>query len=107
MRMPSAAGDYILRWYNISDRKIVTEKPIKLLESTITLNAPDEVGSGTEIDISWEAPKTTEAKINLEPVGEKPKYHSNPHLYTKKKKAGVMRMPSTAGETILRWYNHE
>ncbi len=105
MRMPSAAGDYILRWYNLSDRKTVIEKPIKLVESTITLNAPDEAGAGTEIDLSWEAPKTAEAKITLEPIGEKPKYHSNPHLYIRKKKEGVMRMPSQEGDFVLRWYN--
>ncbi len=106
MRMPSTAGDYILRWYNLSDRKVVIEKPIKLVDSIITLNAPDEAGAGTEIDLSWEAPKTAEAKITLEPEGEKPKYHSNPHLYIRKKKEGVMRMPSQEGNYILRWYNN-
>ncbi len=105
MRMPSTAGDYILRWYNLSDRIIVTEKAIKLTEEVVTINAPDEAGAGTEIDLSWEAPKTAEAKITLEVAGEKPKFHSNPHLYIKGKKEGSMRMPSTAGDYILRWYN--
>ena len=105
MRMPSTAGDYILRWYNLSDRKIVTEKAIKLTEEVVTINAPDEAGAGTEVDLSWEAPKTAEAKINLELAGEKPKFHTNPHLYIKGKKEGSMRMPSTAGDYILRWYN--
>ena len=105
MRMPSTAGDYILRWYNLSDRKIVTEKAIKLTEEVITINAPDEAGAGTEVDLSWEAPKTAEAKINLEVAGEKPKFHTNPHLYIKGKKEGIMRMPSTEGDYILRWYN--
>ena len=105
MRMPSVAGDYVLRWYNLSDRKAVIEKPIKLVEEQITITVPDEVGTGTKLDITWDSPKTTEAKINLEPVGEKPKYHSNPHIYTKKKSEGTMRTPSTAGDYILRWYN--
>ena len=107
IRLPSTAGDYVLRWYNRSDQQVVTEKPIKLVESTITLNAPDEAGAGTEIDLSWEAPKTTKARINLELVGDKPKYHSNPHLSIyDKKKEGIMRIPSTAGDYILRWYNN-
>ncbi len=66
MRMPSAAGDYILRWYNLSDRKIVVEKALKLVEEQISINAPDEISTGTELDLSWDAPKTAEAKINLE-----------------------------------------
>ena len=105
MRMPSTAGDYVLRWYNLSDRIIVTEKAIKLTEEVVTINAPDEAGAGTEIDLSWEAPKTAEAKINLEVAGEKPKFHTNPHLYIKGKKEGSMRMPATEGDYVLRWYN--
>ena len=103
--MPATAGDYVLRWYNLSDRKVVTEKMIKLVEQQVTINAPDEAGAGTEIDLSWEAPKTAEAKINLELTGEKPKFHANPHLYIKGKKEGSMRMPSTEGDYVLRWYN--
>ena len=106
MRLPATSGDYVLRWYNQSDQKIVTEKTIKLIEAEITLNAPEEAGAGSEIDLSWEAPKSTKAKINLEVIGDKPKYHSNPNLHISgKKKQAVMRMPSTAGDYVLRWYN--
>ncbi|MEB8432971.1 VWA domain-containing protein [Cocleimonas sp. KMM 6892] len=106
MRMPATAGEYVLRWYNQSDRKLVTEKPIALVESTITLNAPDQAGTGSELELSWEAPKTTEAKINLELEGDKPRFHSNPHLSVDdRKKQRIMRMPATAGNYILRWYN--
>ncbi len=105
MRLPATAGDYVLRMYNLNDRKAVAEKPLKLLEEQITLNAPNEAGTGTEIDISWDAPKTTEAKITLEPAGEKPKYYSNPHLYTKNKNQSSMRLPAVAGDYVLRWYN--
>lgn len=105
MRMPSEAGDYVLRWYNISDRKVVTEKPIKLTEAQITINAPDEAGTGSEIDISWLAPKTANAKINLQKADEKPEFHTKVYLYTKNKTEAALRLPSEDGEYVLRWYN--
>ena len=107
MRMPSIAGDYVLRWYNLSDRQVVIEKPIKLVEEQITITAPDEIGTGTELDISWDAPKTSQAVINLQLADEKPNYHSRPYLYTQNNKDAdaSMRMPSVAGDYVLRWYN--
>ena len=105
MRMPSTAGNYVLRYYNSSDQKIVIERPIVLIEEKITINAPDEAGTGTEIDLSWDAPKSSEAKINLQLADEKPNYNTRPYLYTKGKKEATMRMPSTAGNYVLRYYN--
>ena len=105
MRMPATEGDYVLRWYNQSDRKVITERPIKLIKEVITVNAPDEVGTGAEIDLSWIAPKSSEALINLQLADEKPNYNSRPYLYTKGKKEASMRMPSTAGDYVLRYFN--
>ncbi len=105
LRLPSVAGEYVLRFYDNEDRIVLAEHPIKLKEAEIVITAPEEAGTGTEIDLSWVAPKNAEAKINLEMTGEKPKFHSNPHYYIKNKKEGVMRMPSVAGDYVLRWYN--
>ena len=104
MKLPSEAGDYMLRWFNSSDKKLVMERSIKLVEAQITINAADEAGAGTEIDISWEAPKNSDARITLELAEDKPKYHTNPSIYTKGNKK-TLRLPSVAGEYVLRWYN--
>lgn len=106
MRLPSEAGNYVLRWFNHSDKKVVTEHPIKLIEEPITINAPDEAGTGTELEVSWTAPKTSEARINLQMADDKPEYYSNPVIHTKKKKQGTMRLPSEAGNYVLRWFNN-
>jgi len=105
LRMPSAAGDYILRWYNRNDRKMMHERPITIIEAEISIDAPDEAIAGTEIDLTWDAPKDLNSFINIHPADEKPNYNAKPYVYTKKKASAVLRMPSTAGTYILRWYN--
>jgi len=106
MRLPSMPGDYMLRWYNYADNAFVTERPIKLKEATIAINAPEQAIAGSELDISWEAPKTSDARITLELAENKPKFYTNPYVRTQGKKETTMRLPSTPGNYVLRWYNY-
>jgi hypothetical protein len=105
LRLPSIAGNYLLRWYNSSDKKLITERPIKITEQTITITAKDEATAGTETELLWDAPKGLDSFINIQLADEKPNYNARPYLYTKKKISGYLRLPSIAGEYILRWYN--
>ncbi|KAG1665727.1 hypothetical protein GQR58_019223 [Nymphon striatum] len=106
MRLPSVEGDYVLRWYNDSDKKLVVERPIKLIKEAIIITAPDEAGAGTEIDISWTSPKTSDARIGLQLAEDKPEFYSNPSIHTKGKKEGTIMLPSTPGDYVLRWFNN-
>ena len=105
LRMPSVAGDYILRWFNRNDRKIMHERPIKITEATIVINAPEEATAGTEIELNWEAPKDLDSFINIHPADKNPNYNAKPYVYTKKKDSAFLRMPSISGEYTLRWFN--
>ncbi|KAG1665726.1 hypothetical protein GQR58_019222 [Nymphon striatum] len=96
MRLPAEAGDYILRWYNNSDRRIITERPIKIIEQQITITSQDEAIAGTEVEISWDAPKGLKAYINIQLADEKPNDNARPFLYIKKKTSDYMRVPAIA-----------
>ena len=52
----------------------------------VTINAASEATTGTELELSWEAPKNIDGLINLQLADEKPKYHSSPLFHTKNKK---------------------
>ncbi len=105
MRMPSEPGVYVLRWFNRNDRKMMHERSITITEANVSIEAPEEAIAGTEIDLTWEAPRDLDSFININPVDEKPNYNARPYVYTKKKASGVLRMPSAPGDYILRWYN--
>ncbi|MFW2440626.1 MAG: hypothetical protein ACN4GR_14810, partial [Arenicellales bacterium] len=106
LRLPSTAGDYILRWYNRNDRKMLAERSTKLVEPEITITVPDEIMANSEIEISWQAPKGLDNSfINLQKASEKPNYNAKSYFYTKKKSSEYMKMPAEPGEYVLRWYN--
>ncbi len=57
MRLPSEAGDYRLRFFSLQDKKsVLSERSLTLTPAEIAINAPDEAGAGTEIDVIWLAP---------------------------------------------------
>ncbi len=106
LRLPSEAGDYVLRWYNRNHQKPIAERPIKLNAPEITINVPEDIKADSEIEISWQAPKgLNDSFINIQPEGEKPNYSAKKYIYTKKKRSEYMKMPTAPGEYILRWYN--
>lgn len=113
MRVPSISGDYTLRWFNRGDRKtVLAERPITLIAPEIKLTAPDEAIAGTEIELSWTAPKDLESFINIQLSDEKPYYSAKYYIYTEKNSSDYLRLPSKAatipeepGDYIFRWYN--
>ncbi len=105
LRMPSVAGDYVLRWYNRNDKKMLAESPITLKAEAISINAPAEATAGTEVEIAWGAPKGLDSFINIQLADEKPNYGAAPYIYTKKVSSKYLRMPSVAGDYVLRWFN--
>jgi hypothetical protein len=105
LRLPSKTGDYILRWYNRNDREMLSERNIKLVSPGIVITAPEEATAGSEIEISWTAPKDLDSFINIQMEGEKPNYQAENYLYTKRNSSDYMTMPETAGDYVLRWYN--
>ena len=82
MRLHTKPGDYVLRYFSSDDRKtVIAERPITLKPAEIKINAPDEAVTASELDLSWEAPKTSEAIINLQLAEDKPNYLTRPSLY--------------------------
>jgi len=77
-------GDYVLRFYDNEDRIVLAEHAIKLMPAEITITVPEEAGTGTELELSWIAPKGLDSFINVQLADEKSNYHAKNHIYTKK-----------------------
>lgn len=52
-RMPSVAGEYVLRWYTRNDPKMLAERLITLTPIDISIIAPSEAINGTVIEVAW------------------------------------------------------
>ena len=105
LQLPDEAGHYMLRWYDRNSRKVLTQHPITLTGSIISIQAPKEALINSEITLTWRAPENLDAFINLQLADEKADYNATPYIYTHKKPQGTMQMPRQAGDYILRWYN--
>jgi hypothetical protein len=106
LKIPAIPGDYVLRFYSLKNtQKPLVERPLKVLPAKITLIAPEEAVAGTEIDISWIAPKTSEAKINLKYTRNKPDFNARYYVRTRNKESAKLLLPSGSGDYVLRWFN--
>ncbi len=104
--LPSEPGDYMLRFYNTRDTKeAIVEYRVTLKPADIEFTAPEVAIAGTEIDITWRAPKDSSAKINLNYPSVKPFYNSKFSVLTKGKEKGKLLLPSDEGDYVLRWFN--
>ncbi len=71
----------------------------------VSITAPNEATAGTEIELSWQAPKGLDSFVNIQAADEKPNYDARPYIYTKNKSSENMKMPEVAGDYIFRWFN--
>lgn len=69
LQMPGAVGDYILAYRN-GDRLVIGSRPIKVVETPVSMQAPDVVEAGSEVAISWVGPDAAYDNIQLRRVGE-------------------------------------
>lgn len=106
LKIPAIAGDYIFRFYSLKNtKKVIFEKPLKVIEAKITLNAPSEAIAGTEIDLSWTAPKNSKAQINLKFAHNKPNFNARFHVRTNEKTKAKLLLPSGHGDYVFRWFS--
>lgn len=106
LKIPAVPGEYLLRFYSLKNtKKIVFEKPLKVTSANITLNAPKEAIAGTEIDLTWVAPETSKAQINLKFARNKPDFNARFHVRTHEKTNGKLLLPSIPGDYVLRWFS--
>ncbi len=97
----SSVGDTFNYNFDIVDS---SSKVVKR-ETNVSIDMLKEAVAGTKVEVSWKAPKELDGFINIQSADEKPSYDARPYVYTKKKSSEYLRMPSTAGKYVLRWYN--
>lgn len=53
---PATPGDYVLRYWNGHNREVLAERPLRVVEVAVTLEAPASVPMGSTVVIAWTGP---------------------------------------------------
>ena len=102
VRAPDTAGDYELRYMTGQSNKTLARIPISVTDAAVTLEAPETIGAGASIKVTWTGPDNKNDYITVVPVGEKEGKHGA-YAYTRKGSPLDVRAPDTAGDYELRY----
>jgi Ca-activated chloride channel family protein len=104
MRMPAAAGNFILKWESNS-REVLAETKIELTNAEISIKGPDEAPAGTQIELIIEAPERLSGYVYLFAAGKDKSLSYAP--VREAKISGYepvkIRVPAVAGDFELKW----
>ncbi len=53
---PAKAGQYELRYWNGANKIVLATAPLAVVEAVVTLDAPDQIGQGRTIKVTWQGP---------------------------------------------------
>ncbi|MEJ8568751.1 vWA domain-containing protein [Elongatibacter sediminis] len=67
--VPETPGDYEIRYVTVQSGRVLARRPVTVTETAATLDAPDQVELGEEIQIAWTGPGNSYDRIELHPVG--------------------------------------
>jgi Ca-activated chloride channel family protein len=110
MIAPADPGDYTLRYYNGDNRAVLATKAVTVVETPVSLDAPDEAGIGTTFTVAWQGPGARRDAIEIyDPQAQAGR---GKVLYSKRILNGDMDArtvdliaPTDTGNFELRYYN--
>ena len=53
---PADPGEYLLRYWNGENRKVLATRPIEVIGATVWLKAPESIDVGKKIKVEWQGP---------------------------------------------------
>ncbi|WP_316364708.1 VWA domain-containing protein [Candidatus Thiodiazotropha sp. CDECU1] len=102
LRAPSEPGDHLIYYMHGRSRQLLAEMPIKVVDATATLDAPESAPAGSVIEVSWTGPDGKNDYITVsEPDAETRKYLH--YRYTNSGSPTKLTMPIEPGEYELRY----
>ena len=71
LRAPAEPGDYILKFVALNNLDVLAERPITVVDTAISLDAPEEAAKSSEINVQVLAPDGIQGRIYLYRKGVK------------------------------------
>ena len=101
--MPSAPGEYVIRYFVQQDETVLAEVPISLTAAAATLTAPAEAAAGSTIEVGWTGPGNDGDYIGIGLAdGSDSGWVS--YAYTRDGNPARLTLPETPGAYVLRYF---
>ena len=100
VQMPPKPGDYEIRYILAQGNTKLATRPIKVTAANVSLQAPDEVGIGESISVTWEGPNENRDYIAIAEIGSK-RYIT--YAYTERGSPAEIKVPEKPGEYEIRY----
>ncbi len=71
LRLPTAAGQYEVRYILGAADRILARQPIRVQDAKATLKGPAEAATSTRFEVQWEGPDSKEDRIMIGPPGDR------------------------------------
>ena len=103
---PEIPGAYEIRYLGAaSPYPTLASRPLTVVDSTATLEAPDAVAAGADVEVAWSGPDNRLDFVTLVPAGT-PEGEYGGYVYTRRGSPLTLRAPDEAGEYELRYLPH-
>lgn len=102
--MPPETGEYELRYVLHKDKKILTTRPITVIEANVSIQSPATAGLGTRISVEWTGPNEQYDYIGVVAVGSDEVINQSS---TRDGSPLNIEMPSATGEYEIRYISNE
>jgi Ca-activated chloride channel homolog len=101
---PPIAGDYEIRYATegVSPNPTLASRPLRVVASEITLDAPETVGAGTQFTVRWTGPDGPSDYVTIVPVGSPDGTYLS-YAYTSGGPALTLAAPPEPGAYELRY----
>lgn len=101
---PADTGEYEIRLLQ-AERPFATlsSRPLKVIDTVATLDAPDRVDGGAELEVIWTGPDNAQDFITIVPQGTPEGKYERGYRYTKNGSPLNITAPETAGAYELRY----
>lgn len=107
LRAPAKPGVYLARfiWVNAKGKEVLAEAFVQVVEAEVALSAPESVGVGTPIEVSWRGPGNENDYIDVVPRGQKQTTGEISYRWVRQSEDNliVVAAPGNAGDYDLRY----
>ena len=104
--LPEVPGTYELRYWLRDEKRVLTRRPIEVVDVPTSLDAVESANAGESIDVAWEGPGNRYDRILVVPAGSPDDAEAVAKVNVHGRSPVKLRLPETAGNYELRYQTY-
>ncbi|MEL6684614.1 MAG: VWA domain-containing protein [Pseudomonadota bacterium] len=102
--VPTAAGDYLIKYFSGQDRSVLQTVPITVTPIEARLIAPDSAPAGSDLIVGWDGPDYQGDYIGIGPVGAERSAMWEAFDYTRDGNPLTITLPEAPGDYLIQYF---